>query len=68
MSGNGAKLLALTKALSNQWQQTKHYWRDAKADEFERKYIQELMTSVDHASTVIEQLDKLVAKIRKDCE
>jgi len=68
MSGNGAKLLALSKALSNQWQQTKHYWRDAKADEFERKYIQELMTSVEHASTVIEQLDKLVAKIRKDCE
>ena len=68
MSGNGAKLLGLTKALSNQWQETKHYWRDAKANEFEQKYIQELMTSVEHASTVIEQLDKLVAKIRKDCE
>ena len=68
MSGNGTKLLALTKSLSHEWQQTKHYWRDAKCEEFERKYIQELMTSVDHAATVIEQLDKLITKIRKDCE
>ena len=68
MSGNAAKLTGLTKQLSSQWEQTKDYWQDAKSQEFERQYIEELLTSVDKAVTVIEQLDKLVAKIRTDCE
>jgi hypothetical protein len=68
MSGNGSKLSALTKGLMLQWQQTKEYWKDAKSQEFERLYLEELFTSVDKAVTVIEQLDKIVAKIRKDCE
>ena len=60
--------MALTRALNQEWQQTKECWRDAKCEEFERKYIQELMTGVDRAVTVIEQLDKVITKIRKDCE
>ena len=68
MSGNGSKLMALTKGLSLQWQQTKESWKDAKALEFERHYIDDLLTSVDKAVTVFEQLDKIVAKIRNDCE
>ena len=68
MSGNGSRLLALTKALASQWQQTKAHWKDAKCQEFERQYMQELLASVDRAVTVIEQLDKLVTKIRNDCE
>jgi uncharacterized protein YeaO (DUF488 family) len=68
MSGSGSKLLALSRHLSAQWQQTKEYWQDAKSHEFERKYIDELMASVDKAVTVMEQVDKLVGKIRSDCE
>jgi len=68
MSGNGSKLMAVTKELSNQWHYTKEHWRDAKSQEFERKYLQELVASVDRAVGVIEQLDKLVGKIRNDCE
>jgi hypothetical protein len=68
MSGNGSKLMALTKALTHQWQQTKECWKDAKCEEFEREYLQELVASVDRAVAVMEQLDKLVIKIRKDCE
>ena len=67
MSGNGAKLSAVTKELAQQWQQTKEHWRDAKSQEFERQYIQELLSSVEKAVTVMEQLDKLVTKIRNDC-
>lgn len=67
MSGNGAKLAAVTKDLSQQWQQTKEHWRDAKSLEFERQYIQELLSSVEKAVTVMEQVDKLVTKIRNDC-
>ena len=68
MNASGTRLGALTKELYVQWQQTKQYWNDARSQEFERKYLQELFASVDKSVTVIEQLDKLVAKIKKDCE
>jgi hypothetical protein len=54
--------------LWTQWQQTKAYWKDAKSLEFERKYMEELLASVERAATVMEQLDKLITKVRKDCE
>ena len=68
MSGNGSKLMALTRQLSAQWLQTKEYWQDSKTVEFERKYMDELLAGVDKAVTVMDQVDKLVAKIRNDCE
>ena len=68
MNANGTRLEGITKELSSQWQQTREYWRDAKSVEFERKYLDELFASVDKAVGVIEQLDKLLTKIRKDCE
>jgi hypothetical protein len=68
MSGSAARVTALTRDLANKWENTKNSWRDAKADEFERQYIEELLNSVDKAATVMEQLDKLIGKIRHDCE
>ena len=68
MKSQGARLGAVTKELWVNWQQTKDYWTDAKSQEFERKYLRELMTSVDKAVAAIEQLDKLITKIKKDCE
>ncbi|HZR20172.1 MAG TPA: hypothetical protein VFE51_23015 [Verrucomicrobiae bacterium] len=68
MSPSGARLEALTKELRLRWQQTQEYWVDAKSREFEHKYLEELFASVDRAVLVIDQLDKLVLKIKKDCE
>jgi hypothetical protein len=68
MKASGSRLAGLTKELRAQWQDTKAYWKDAKSQEFEHKYMDELLAGVDRAVTVIEQLDKLVTKIRKDCE
>jgi hypothetical protein len=68
MSAAGGKLGAVTKVLSTQWQDTKHYWKDSKCEEFERQYLDELFTSVDKAIGIMEQVEKLVAKIRSDCE
>jgi hypothetical protein len=68
ISGNGKRLATLTLHLLNEWHQTKEYWRDAKAQEFDHKYMEELSHSVGLAVSVIEQLDKVVATIRKDCE
>lgn len=68
MSGAGQRIGALTKDLVNRWRQTRESWRDDKALEFERHYIEELTSGVDKAMQVIDQLDKMLAKIRSDCE
>jgi hypothetical protein len=68
MSGAGHRLGALTRDLTTRWQRTKESWRDTKAEEFQRQYLDELQTSVDKAIQVIDQLDKLLNKIRSDCE
>ena len=68
MNANASRLGALTKELSRAWQQTKDSWQDAKSAEFEHKFLQELIASVDKTVTTIEQLDKLLGRIKKDCE
>lgn len=68
MSASGSRLAALTKELRVQWLQTKEYWEDAKAREFEQRFLAELFGSVDKTVTVIEQLDKLITNIKSDCE
>ena len=59
---------SLTKELRVHWQQTKEYWSDDKSREFEKKFLEELFASVDRSVVVIDQLDKLILKIKKDCE
>jgi len=68
LRNNGTRLSMLTRELSNKWHETKDYWRDSKSLEFEHKYIEELQAAVDTAVIVIEQLDKLITKIKNDCE
>ena len=68
MNAGGSRLETLTRELRLQWLQTKEYWDDAKSREFEQKYLQELFAAVDRSVAVMDELDKVVSKIRKDCE
>lgn len=68
MNANGTRLSGITKELWNQWQLTRDSWRDAKSQEFEHKYLEDLLASVDKTVHTIEQLDKIMTKIRNDCE
>ncbi|EEF60261.1 hypothetical protein [Pedosphaera parvula] len=68
LSGNGVRLATLTTQLRVKWDDTKESWRDAKSIEFEKKYLDELQQSVERAVMIIEKLDKLVTKVRRDCE
>ncbi|MGO8926046.1 MAG: hypothetical protein ACLQU3_04005 [Limisphaerales bacterium] len=68
MKASSNRLAAITKELRAQWQDTKAHWKDAKSQEFEHRYMEELLASVDRTVTVMEQLDKLLTKIRTDCE
>lgn len=68
LSANSARLSALTKELANRWHETRDHWLDAKSREFDTKYMEPLISNVDTGAVVIEQLNKLVEKIRSDCE
>jgi hypothetical protein len=65
---NGKALAAATKDLLLKWEATKHAWRDAKADQFEADYLRELQTAVDRAVPIFDELEKLVSKVRSECE
>ena len=68
LNANKSRLAGVTQDLSAQWEQTKNYWRDQKADEFEKKYLEELYRYVDKTVLVIEKLDEILKKVRSDCE
>jgi hypothetical protein len=68
MKASASRLGGLTRELWAHWQQTKDYWNDSKAREFESKYMEELVATVDRTVTTIEQLDKLITKVKRDCE
>ena len=68
VAANGKILVTATKALSIKWAETRESWRDAKSQEFEAHYLQNLLASVDRISPVFEDLEKLLTKVRNDCE
>ena len=68
LSANRTRLTMTTKELLANWKQTKEHWKDAKSAEFEHRYLDELFEGVETADGVMEQLDKLLNKIKTDCE
>ena len=67
-SASGARLAALTKELLNRWQQTRESWMDAKAREFDERYMLELESMVKSATTGIANLERVIRNVRSDCE
>jgi hypothetical protein len=68
MSGSKGLLTLATRQLQARWGETRHSWRDRKAEEFEELYLSELMNGVNSAFWVIDELDKLLEKIHADCD
>ena len=64
----GNVLAAATKSLWRKWDDAWQEWRDAKADEFEQKYLVELQASVDRAGVVFNQMEKILDQVREECE
>ena len=67
-NASGARLAALTKELLARWRQTREYWLDDKAREFEERYMLELESTVHSAAGSIANLEKVIRKVRSDCE
>ena len=68
MSGNSARLAALTRDLFERWRQTRGAWRDTRAIQFEKDYLVELETATRMAVQGIQHLEAVLRQIRKDCE
>lgn len=68
MTGSSNRLTGLTKELRAEWDNTKQYWTDAKSAEFEKRFLDELLTGVNQAVNNIETLERILTKIRDDCE
>ncbi len=68
LSGSRSRLAAISKELSLRWLETKYYWKDSKSQEFEHRFMDDLLARVDKTVTVVEKLDQLLSQVRKDCE
>jgi hypothetical protein len=68
VSTNGKVVLAATRELSRKWNDTKEHWRDSKSDEFEREYLADLLSDVERAMPILEELDRLISTVRRECE
>lgn len=68
LSADKSRVTALTKNLSLRWAETKDRWHDAKSQEFDERFMRELLPRVNQASAAIEKLEELLKKIRKECE
>jgi len=61
-------LMKVSKDIAVSWAQAQDSWHDVKSQEFERDYLEPLQSNITMAVSVIEKLDKLLTKVRKDCE
>jgi hypothetical protein len=68
LSGNKSRLTGLTKEIFLRWGETKTHWSDARGEEFDHRFMQELFPQVNKATNAIEKLEELLKTIRKECE
>jgi hypothetical protein len=68
LTGNKGRLAGLTREITLRWSETKNFWRDAKSEEFERRFMVEMNAQVNRTLAIVEKLDELLKKVRSDCE
>ena len=70
MSGSvsGSNLQQAVQDLLVEWDHTRNYWRDQKAQEFHHTYLEKLPDLVTKANAVVGDVNTLLRKVRQDCE
>jgi uncharacterized protein YukE len=66
--GCSSTLAQIAKDLSSEWEETQAHWRDAKAAEFQREYLDELPALIAKSREALEELDRFLRKVRSACE
>ncbi len=68
LTGSGASLSQAAKSLDVSWERTNALWTDAKAREFEAKYLEPLPAQIKKSLQAFEDIQALLHQIRKHCE
>jgi hypothetical protein len=68
VGSNGKVLSAMTNDLAARWNELESQWHDAKSREFEERFLGNLTASVERAVPVFDNLQRLLNKVREDCE
>lgn len=68
VQGSASNLHEAVKNLLTAWSEAKNCWRDVKSQEFEATYLDNLPNDAARAVTVINEIDALLKKVRRDCE
>ncbi len=68
IKGCASSLAHASKNLSREWRETEGHWRDAKAREFEREYLADIPAQIAKAVEAMEELDRVLRKVRSECE
>ena len=68
IGGDGKVLGGATRELWRKWLEARTHWCDTKSDEFEQKFLIELVSVVERTGPAFDRLDKVVATIREECE
>lgn len=66
--GCSSTLAQITKDLAAHWEETRAHWRDAKALEFQREYLDALPALIGKSRESLDELDVLLRKVRSACE
>ena len=61
-------LIQIARELNERWLATTVHWRDAKAQDFEKRYMEPVPSLVTKTSAAMNELEIILKKIRKDCE
>ena len=68
LNTNRSRMAALSRELLRSWQETQEVWRDEKGREFDKHYMQPLFEAVENAGLAVDDLEKMLKKLRNDCE
>jgi hypothetical protein len=56
------------KEIRLEWEHTRNDWRDAKAEEFGQRYLDQLPNQVGRTIRAIQELELILKKVRSECE
>jgi hypothetical protein len=65
--GSRAKLIQAAKKLMADWQQAKEAWRDDNCQQFDKKYMTPLESSIRAAALALERMETMLDGARQDC-
>lgn len=65
-SSRGELTIALSH-LEEAWEEIAHLWRDKRAREFERQYLQPLRPQFTATLSALSDLSEVLAQVKRDC-